>query len=100
MPPPRRSSDGGVARVERGKKLFVQGATDRGIPACSSCHGDEGQGLATFPRIAGQHADYVTKQLFVFQRTEGRPDGAVMKAVAHGLTPGDIADAAAFLQTL
>jgi len=96
--PARAGSD--AARVAEGRRLFNDGAPDRGIPACSGCHGDQGQGLATFPRIAGQHADYVAKQLLVFKRTDQRPDGPAMQAVAHQLTPDDIANAAAFLPTL
>ena len=98
--PARQRAEGSPSRIDDGRKLFAEGAPDRGIPACSSCHGDQGQGLAAFPRIAGQHSDYITKQLLVFQRTDGRTDGPMMKAVAHGLTPSDIANAAAFLQTL
>ena len=100
QPPAHQPAEGSATRIEQGQKLFVDGAPDRSIPACGNCHGDHGQGLATFPRIAGQHVDYITKQLLVFQRTNGRPDGAVMKAVAHSLTPDDIANAAAYLQTL
>ena len=100
QPPAHQRVEASAARIDEGRKLFAEGAPDRGIPACGSCHGDQGQGLATFPRLAGQHGDYVAKQLRVFQRTEGRPDGGAMKAVAHGLTPSDIANAAAFLQTL
>ena len=100
LPAAHQRAEGSAEHIERGHKLFTDGAPDRGIPACSSCHGEHGEGLAAFPRLAGQHADYVRKQLLVFQRTNERPDGSVMKAVAHGLTPADIADAAAFLQTL
>lgn len=95
---PRAGSD--AARVSAGRRLFNEGAPDRGVPACSSCHGEQGQGLAAFPRVAGQHADYVAKQLLVFKRTDQRPEGSAMQAVAHQLTPDDIANAAAFLPTL
>jgi cytochrome c553 len=100
QPPARQRAEADAARIQQGQKLFSEGAPDRSIPACGSCHGDRGQGLAAFPRIAGQHVDYITKQLQVFQRTDERPGGAVMKGVAHGLTPADIANAAAYLQTL
>jgi cytochrome c553 len=98
--PARQRVEGSAAHVEEGRKLFTEGVPDRSIPACSSCHGEQGQGLGAFPRIAGQHADYLVKQLLVFQRTDARPDGSVMKVVAHGLTQADIENAAAFLQTL
>ena len=55
--------------------------------------------MANFPRIAGQHADYLVKQLLVFQRTDERPEGSVMKVVAHGLQPQDIENVAAYLQS-
>ena len=64
-----------------------------------SCHGPEGKGSEQFPRIAGQHADYVVKQLTIFQRTDERPEGGVMKVVAHGLTSSDMHNVAAYLQT-
>ena len=96
--PAHQTPEGDTARIDAGRALFTSGAPTRGIPACSSCHGDHGQGLAAFPRLAGQHADYVVKQLRVFQRTEGRPDGPAMKAVAHGLTSDDMANAASYVQ--
>ena len=96
--PANQAPEGNPARVEAGRVLFTTGAPTRGIPACSSCHGDHGQGLATFPRLAGQHGDYIVKQLRVFQRTDDRPDGPAMKAVAHGLTADGMANAASFVQ--
>jgi len=87
-----------VSANERGHALFAAGAPDRGVPPCSSCHGDQGQGNGKFPRLAGQHADYLVKQLTVFQRTDERPEGAIMKVVAHALTRDDIEAAAAYLQ--
>ncbi|MGZ5187077.1 MAG: c-type cytochrome, partial [Caldimonas sp.] len=59
-----------------------------------------GQGNATFPRLAGQHADYLVKQLIVFQRTDERPEGVIMKTVAHELTPENVRDVASYLQAL
>jgi len=98
--PARQLPAGDAAQVEAGRVLFTQGAPERGIPACAGCHGDQGQGMATFPRLAGQHADYVVKQLRVFQRSDDRPDGAVMKVVSHNLTAQDVANAAAYVQGL
>ena len=85
---------------EAGKAVFASGVPAKNIPACSTCHGPEGLGNQQFPRIAGQHADYLAKQLLVFQRTDERPEGAVMKVIAHDLTPGNIASVAAYLESL
>lgn len=92
--------EGDASRLPEGKALFETGHPEKGVPACIACHGNEGQGNGVIPRLAGQHADYIVKQLIVFQRTEQRPEGSVMKVVAHGLTGAEIEDLAAYVQTL
>src|SRR6266568_6563407 len=47
---PGRTDDPGL--VTKGKELFDKGLLDRGIPACASCHGANGEGIADFPRLA------------------------------------------------
>lgn len=83
-----------------GKKIFEEGIAASSVPACKTCHGSEAQGMATFPRLAGQHSDYVVKQLMVFQRTDERPEGGVMKGIAHLLTHENMEAVAAYLETL
>ncbi len=83
-----------------GKAIFANGLASEGVPACAACHGAEGAGSGQFPRIAGQHADYIVKQLNVFQRTEERPEGSVMKVVAHNLKPEEIEAVAAYVSTI
>jgi len=92
--------EGEPARLAAGQAIYEQGLSGRNVPACASCHGPQGAGLAAFPRLAGQHADYVVKQLQVFQRSNDRPEGAIMKTVAHELTPQDIEDLAAYVQAI
>jgi cytochrome c553 len=92
--------EGERSRLGAGKSIFENGVADKGIPACSGCHGAKGEGNAPFPRIAGQHVDYVVKQLLVFQRTDERPEGVVMKTVAHDLTQQHIRDVATYVQAL
>jgi len=92
--------EGDASRYAAGKEVFDQGVVAKGIPPCVTCHGAHGQGNATFPRLAGQHADYLVKQLIVFQRTDERPEGGIMKTVAHELTPQNISDVAGYLQSL
>jgi cytochrome c553 len=92
--------EGKPVQREAGKTIFENGISAKNVPACHTCHGAQGQGNATFPRIAGQHADYLVKQLEVFQRTDQRPEGRIMKTVAHELTHADIENVAAYLQAL
>lgn len=96
----RQPIEGKPERIAAGKAIFTGGLPDQGVPACSSCHGPEGMGNAAFPRIAGQHVDYLVKQLNVFQRTNQRPEGAIMKTVAHQLTRQNIENVAAYLQAM
>ena len=96
----RRPVEGKSERIAAGKPIFAGGVADKGVPACASCHGPDGMGNAEAPRIAGQHAHYLVDQLKVFQRTNERPEGVVMKVVAHALTPQNIEDVAAYLQAM
>jgi cytochrome c553 len=80
-----------------GKAIFDNGLPEEAVIACSACHGPTGQGIVAFPRLAFQHADYLIKQLDVFQNTQGRPD-TPMDTVVHPLTGPDKAAVAAYLQ--
>ena len=83
--------------VAKGKELFDKGAPDRGIPACATCHGANGEGIADFPRLAGQHAKYVGKQLTYIQTlTRAAP---VMHGIIKDLAPAEIQAVAAYVQS-
>lgn len=97
-PVPKPVSDAQL--IGRGQDVFEKGIPDKNIPACTVCHGPQGQGKDTFPRLADQHADYIVKQLQVFQRTDERPEGSVMKQIAHDMTPENMQAVAAYLQAI
>jgi cytochrome c553 len=86
--------------AQRGKVIFADGISNSEVPACTSCHGAHGEGMGAFPRLAGQPANYIVKQLTVFQQTDERPDSAVMKSVAHSLTHDDIISLAAYVESI
>jgi cytochrome c553 len=76
--------------VTLGEKIYRGGAADRHIPACSGCHSPNGAGIpAQYPRLAGQHADYVQAQLVAF-RAGTRQNNPVMNGVAAFLTDREI----------
>jgi len=58
---------GDAALIARGKRVFEEGVPARQIPPCATCHGKNAEGNVTFPRLAGQHAPYLLKQLLVIQ---------------------------------
>ena len=78
--------------VETGKRLWRKGDFDRGIPACSGCHGPAGAGLPSqYPRLAGQYAEYTALQLKNFRSEErsNDPEG-MMRAIADRLSDKQI----------
>ena len=66
------------------------------MPACSTCHGTDAHGTQDYPRLAGQHDQYVLKQLASFQSNMRKV--AIMHGVAQNLRPGEMESVAAFLQ--
>ncbi|WP_446902051.1 c-type cytochrome [Burkholderia sp. YIM B11467] len=84
--------------LDAGKAIFVGGLPDKGVAACIGCHGQHGEGMSRFPRLAGQHADYVVKQLTIFRETETRPRGAIMKSVCANMTEQDMRAVAAYVE--
>ncbi len=94
-PAPGRSDD--PALVARGKELFDKGVPGRGIPACMACHGADAAGVADFPRLAGQHAKYVVKQLnYIQSLVRAAP---VMHGIVKDLAPAEIRALAAYVQS-
>src|SRR5688500_8630353 len=62
--------------VSLGQQIYRGGVPGRGVAACIACHGPEGNGnpLAAYPRISGQHAAYTTKQLNLYRSGDRRSD--------------------------
>jgi len=67
------------------------------VPACSSCHGPDAHGTKEFPRLAGQHSQYILKQLGSFQNN--MRDVAIMHGVALNLRGPQMEAVAAFLES-
>jgi cytochrome c553 len=65
---------------------------------CFLCHGMEGESASpVFPRLAGQHAEYIAKQLADFQSGKRKSD--TMKPQAEELTPAEMKSLGAFFQS-
>ncbi|MEE4376056.1 MAG: cytochrome c [Candidatus Competibacteraceae bacterium] len=62
---------------------------------CVACHGQDGNGPdPNFPRLAGQHEDYLLKVLQEYH--QGTRNNAIMKGMVATLSEQDLADLAAF----
>jgi cytochrome c553 len=97
--PPAPGKAGNPKLVAMGRKLFDEGVPARGVRACASCHGDKAQGAAVFPRLAGQHADYVFRQLKNFG-TRLRPHGVLMKSETAHMSELEMHAVAEYVQSL
>lgn len=63
---------------------------------CAACHGATGHSAVdTYPNLAGQHADYIVKQLKAFKDGSTRND-PVMAPMAAGLSEQDMQDLGAY----
>ncbi|CAH6804698.1 Cytochrome c4 [Vibrio chagasii] len=79
--------------VDDGKVLYTAGNAERGLTACIACHGPRGNGteLSGFPKISGQHAEYIKAQLEKFRDGSRNNDmNAMMRDVAKKLTDAEI----------
>ena len=89
---------GNAALIAQGKKLYEEGVPARQIPPCATCHGPRAQGMATFPRLAGQHAPYLLKQLLVIQSVLRM--APVMHGVVKDLSKDQMQAVVAYLESL
>lgn len=80
---------GDAKMVAAGAEIFGSGIPAQGVPACSSCHGANAEGAAAFPRLGGQHVDYLVAQLQGFQ-SGLRSNAPIMLAVVRTLTAEQI----------
>ncbi|MFQ3175028.1 MAG: cytochrome c553 [Psychromonas sp.] len=63
--------------------------------ACAACHGADGNSPSNlYPKLAGQHAPYLEKQLQQFKN--GERANAIMMGMASGLSTQDMQDLAAY----
>ncbi|MFM2083725.1 MAG: hypothetical protein RLY95_543 [Pseudomonadota bacterium] len=76
--------------VKMGEKIYKGGIADRQVPACAGCHSPSGAGIPSqYPRLSGQHAEYVATQLTGF-RDGTRKNNASMSQVTAKLNDKEI----------
>jgi cytochrome c553 len=92
---PARASTVDKALAARGKTLYENGLPEDGVPACMACHGPNAEGKEGVPRLAGQHAPYLVKQLAYFKSLQ-RGNAPVMHAIGDKLTFEQMQAVAAF----
>lgn len=86
-----------AAAIDAGGRIY-NGLTDRkGVAACARCHGPNAEGNWIVPRLGGQQAPYVERQLRLIQLQLRRTP--VIHGMAKDLSPEDIRSVAAFVQS-
>ena len=95
--------------VELGARVYRAGVADKGVAACTACHGPTGAGNAPagFPRLAGQHADYIASTLKAYRTGYDDPAGRtndgdtkIMRANARGLSDAQIEAVSSYIAGL
>lgn len=81
------------AKVDAGRKKADE-------VLCSMCHGGDFVGQNEIPREAGQHYEYVKKQLLDFKAKRRTNDAGNMTSVARTLSDEDIDNLAQFVANL
>lgn len=95
---PGHGRAGDAAEIARGADIYANGVAAEGIPPCIACHGPGAAGTDDFPRLAGQHAQYLLKQLRSFQNN--LRNVAVMHGVAKELQSKEMSSVATYLESL
>ncbi len=84
------------AKAGGDKALAKQGKAKATV--CLGCHGKSGEGNGEFPRLGGQHPEYLAEQLTRYKN--GIRKNAAMQAIAGNLSDEEIKALAAFFGAL
>ncbi len=93
-----------VDALSLGEKVYRAGNLETSVPACTGCHSPRGLGNAPagYPRIGGQHAQYLAKQLHDFRAGNRTNDGdaQIMRKVAEHMSDAEISALANYISGL
>jgi len=93
-----------VSALALGEQVYRAGNAETNVPACTGCHSPSGQGNAPagYPRLSGQFADYIEKQLKLFRSGERANDGEtrIMRSVAEHMSDAEIKAVSAYISGL
>ena len=97
QPAVKGSESRNPALADKGKLLYENGTPERDIEACTVCHGHNGEGVNSQPRIAGQHRDYFVLEMVQFR--SGLRENKVMQHVTEKMTDDEIAALVEYIST-
>ncbi len=97
--------NGTAYEIERRKQALAaqdEFSSIKGLWAgCAACHGQEGQGMAVFPKLAGQSSDYISNRLYAYKNRETVGNmSSTMWSQAGMLSDDEIATLSKYIETL
>lgn len=89
-------------KVAAGKLIYKGGKLTEGVTACAACHGPTGMGnpASNYPKVSGQHSQYVVKQLQDFKLKTRNNSGDIMSSIAKKMTTADMEAVAEYMSGL
>ncbi len=85
--------------AKEGETIYRAGIEEFSVTACIACHGPDGKGLSpNFPRLSGQHSQYLEKQLIDFKA--GTREDSMMNSLAFPLSLSQIHSLSVYLSSL
>ena len=95
-----RDDAASAATLSLGLRVYTTGSQE-GAPACIACHGANGAGVpGAFPRLAGQHAEYLQSQLRAYKEGSRGAKGKPMTTIGALLSPEEIRAVALYVSSL
>ena len=97
-PVPGTTSEPGLLAL--GKKIYLDGNSESGLPSCDGCHEENGKGSARFPRIAGQNPEYTMEQFHLYATGKRKFGKKVMVTVAERITEQEAKAVAEYIASM
>lgn len=88
------------AQADEAAQTIAMQGSKQGTPACQTCHGADGGGMATggIPRLAGLSEAYLERQLTNFR--SGKRKSPIMQPIVASLSEKEVAQLAAYFAAL
>ena len=95
--------NGTPAEIEQRKRALAEGDPFSSIRSlwagCAACHGQNGEGMGAFPKLAGQTSDYISDRLYAYKNREQiGAMSSTMWAQASMLSDSDIETLSEFIK--
>jgi cytochrome c553 len=95
QPPAQAKPSRDPVLAAKGRAIYENGVPEREILGCIGCHGPNAAGINQFPRLAGQHRDYLALQVAQFHGL--RRESEIMHRFVENITEDEIAAVTEYL---